>query len=138
MMEEVNSGMTLFLDWTYGGVNFSGPGNNGGEHCRDHVTNEHRVVETVIGLIFSFVSALIGYRLHLAHNIRNKNNNNNNVIVNSGRCCYSFGRIFLLMIHSFVFGVEVGFKFSSRQLIFLLNPCHVVTWYPFTAKMFDL
>ena len=63
MWAEVKEGMTLFLDWTYGGVNFTGPGNNGGEHCRDHVSDEHRVVETVIGIIFSIVSGLIGYRL---------------------------------------------------------------------------
>ena len=62
MLEEVKDGLTLFLDWTYGGVNFTGPGNNGGEHCRDHVSDEHRVVETVIGLVFSLVSGLIGYR----------------------------------------------------------------------------
>jgi hypothetical protein len=127
MLSEIKSGVTMFLDWSYGGVNFTGPGNNGGAHCRDHVTDEHRVVETIIGLVFSVVSAFIGYRLHLGNG--GKNNNNNNVSRSkTGRHSYSLGRIFLLMIHSFVFGIEVGFKFSSRQLIFLLNPCHVVTW----------
>ena len=62
MLSEVKTAITLVMDWSHGGVNFSGPGNNGGVHCRDHVTPEHRVVETIVGLVFSFVSGLIGYR----------------------------------------------------------------------------
>lgn len=141
MLDDLETGMSLFLDWTHGGVNFTGPGNNGGLDCRDHVTDEHRVVETVVGIIFSLVSGLIGFRLSKSGGKTNNNNNNDvssstvpsssaartTTTVTASRSSFSSVRIFLLMLHSFVFGVEVGFKFSSRTLIFLLNPCHVVT-----------
>lgn len=37
------------------------------------------------------------------------------------------GRKLLLVIVSLVFGMEVAYKFSTRTVIFLLNPCHVIT-----------
>ena len=131
MWSEVKFGMETFLDMTYGGVNFTGPGNNGGSHCRDHVTNEHRVVETIIGLAVSLGSGLIGLNWPFSQ-ASLKNNNNNNDVMHQGqrkqRYSYSVGRVLLLVVHTFVFGIEVGFKFASRSLIFLLNPCHVSTW----------
>ena len=145
MLDDLETGMTLFLDWTHGGVNFSGPGSNGGLDCRDHLTDEHRVVESVVGIVLTVVSGLIGFRLSKTTGKTNTNNNNDETttaatlssparrttttatMATTSRSSFSSGRIFLLVLHSFVFGVEVGFKFSSRTLIFLLNPCHVVT-----------
>ncbi|KAG7208321.1 hypothetical protein KM043_014557 [Ampulex compressa] len=37
------------------------------------------------------------------------------------------GRRVLLIIMSLVFGMEIGFKFSSRTVIYILNPCHITT-----------
>jgi len=37
------------------------------------------------------------------------------------------GRKTLLAIVSLVFGMEIAYKFSTRTVIFLLNPCHVIT-----------
>ena len=37
------------------------------------------------------------------------------------------GRRILLVIMSLMFGAEIGFKLATRQLIYILNPCHVTT-----------
>ncbi|XP_066600475.1 transmembrane protein 164 isoform X2 [Prorops nasuta] len=38
-----------------------------------------------------------------------------------------YGKRILLLIMSMVFGMEIGFKFTSRTMIYLLNPCHITT-----------
>jgi len=37
------------------------------------------------------------------------------------------GRKTLLAIVSLVFGMEIAYKLCTRTVIFLLNPCHVIT-----------
>ncbi|XP_037951842.1 transmembrane protein 164-like [Teleopsis dalmanni] len=36
-------------------------------------------------------------------------------------------RLILLILMTFVFGMEMGFKFASKTVIFVMNPCHVQT-----------
>ncbi|CAH8447643.1 unnamed protein product [Heterobilharzia americana] len=33
----------------------------------------------------------------------------------------------ILVVHSFVFGIEFGFKLATSTLIWILNPCHIIT-----------
>ncbi|XP_033329398.1 transmembrane protein 164 [Megalopta genalis] len=102
------------FEWTYDGVNVSIPRNVGPE-CSYYMTPEHRIIET------SFVSILIisllvwGYkRLKLPTDV-----------------CYAdhdrVGKRILLLIMSMVLGMEIGFKLTSRTLVYLLNPCHITT-----------
>jgi hypothetical protein len=45
-----------------------------------------------------------------------------------------FGKRLLLVMICLLWGIEIGFKFSSRTVIFLLNPCHVTTALQVTPK----
>lgn len=37
------------------------------------------------------------------------------------------GKRFLVILLALLWGMEIGFKFASRSVIYLLNPCHVTT-----------
>ncbi len=113
--------LELLLDWSHGGIDFSEPG-NGGVECRDHVPVDRRLWETVIGV------ATPGILLLTASILKSKSTSSNNQCNNNSNSRnYSLLRLFLLVSLSFTFGIEVGYKFATKQLIFLLNPCHVTS-----------
>lgn len=60
----------------------------------------------------------------------NNQHNNYNIRRNRNNTYYSKNmstKKALLMLMSLIWGMEIGYKFSSRTVIYLLNPCHVTT-----------
>ena len=112
---------TVWLDWSYGGVDFDLPG-NGGLECRDHVTFSRRIGETIIGVALPFV-------LYVLHKLTYPPDDVTTPQEPTPKAPSNFSplRLLLLMSLSFIFGIEVGYKFATKQLIFLLNPCHVTS-----------
>ncbi|XP_063853538.1 transmembrane protein 164-like isoform X2 [Scylla paramamosain] len=102
------------LDWSYGGVDPSIPG-NGGPNCASFLSMHRRLLETLLGCAvplfyvfwgYSYISCPTSYKF-----IRKDRG----------------GKRALLVLVSMIFGMEVGFKLASKQIIYLLNPCHVTT-----------
>jgi hypothetical protein len=117
----ITSWTDLLLDWTYGGVDYSGSGNEGGIECVEHVSSRFRIIETGVGVSISLVALMLSSKLRNPTPVtRLKSYSEDKISIKPMK-------LILLVTHTFVFGIEVGFKFSSRCLIFLLNPCHITT-----------
>ena len=107
--------ITHIVDILYGGVDFTLPG-NGGKECVEYLTLKQRIVETVVYELFT---------IFVFYNILGKVSMPKELAVY--RDGTGAGKRFLLVLLCLVFGIEIGFKFATKQVIFLLNPCHVVT-----------
>lgn len=103
------------LEWTYSGVDFALDG-NGGPECAAYLSPMQAIIETVCVFIYTsifeiyypWIKSVCNYKPNLEFRER-------------------FGRKLLLAGLCLIWGIEIGFKLSTRQLIFILNPCHMLT-----------
>lgn len=102
------------FEWAYSGVNASIPRNVGPE-CANYLTLKRRLIETLF--ISVFILSCIAWGLKRVTLPKN--------LVYAGQD--HVGRRVLLIMMSLVLGMEIGFKFTSRTVIYLLNPCHITT-----------
>lgn len=109
------------LDWVYGGVDPKFEG-NGGPECAGFLTPQQRTIETLIIVLVSLVE--VGVALKKIGTSRDLGV----VGKDTPRAKQdSLGKNLLLVALCLTFGVEVGFKFATKTVIYLLNPCHVIT-----------
>lgn len=114
-VEAENSKWTSVFDWAYVGVDHSLPG-NGGQDCVDFIPLWQRVLESGLACVFSAFAIWYGYqRVTLPEKIP--------PIERSDRC----GKRVLLVVMCMTFGIELGFKFATRQFIWICNPCHITS-----------
>ncbi|KAI7795567.1 transmembrane protein 164 [Triplophysa rosa] len=103
------------LDWMYGGVDPKFEG-NGGPECAAFISPQQRIVESLIIVSISVLEVLLAIKkIHVPKDVGRKGRED------------SWGKNLLLVALCMTFGVEVGFKFATKTVIYLLNPCHVVT-----------
>lgn len=101
------------FEWAYSGTDGSVPRNFGPE-CAYYLSIQRIIIETVIICILC-ISA-VRYSLP-------------KLVVpdaDHGRSDRG-GRRLLLIAMTLFWGMEIGFKFASKTVIYLLNPCHVTT-----------
>ncbi|XP_051959568.1 transmembrane protein 164-like [Xyrauchen texanus] len=109
------------LDWIYGGVDPKFEG-NGGPECAGFISPQQRIVETVIITAISVLELVVALKkVNVPKEVRD--------VGKDGRRTKedTWGKNLLLVLLCMTFGVEVGFKFATKTVIYLLNPCHVVT-----------
>ncbi|KAL3282669.1 hypothetical protein HHI36_005844 [Cryptolaemus montrouzieri] len=102
------------MDWAYGGVNTTVP-RNAGPECAAYMNPLWRKIETTLILMSAIKLFDWGYRRIKIENI------------NYEKRDIGHFRRFLLVTMCIIWGMEIGYKFSSRTVIYLLNPCHVTT-----------
>ncbi|GAB1867283.1 Transmembrane protein 164 [Camponotus japonicus] len=102
------------FEWAYDGINGSIPRNVGPE-CANYLSLKRRIIETLLISVF-IISCIVWGLKHVT--LPKKL-----AYVGEDRV----GKRVLLIIMSLVLGMEIGFKFTSRTVIYLLNPCHITT-----------
>ena len=95
------------------GVNFDLPG-NGGPDCLEYLSETQRIYETILGLTVVVVAFGLGHKLHLDKPMRPKT------------WTPSTLRSILAVSMSFCIGMEFTYKLCTQQLLFIINPCHVM------------
>ncbi|GLV41515.1 uncharacterized protein CBL_06745 [Carabus blaptoides fortunei] len=108
-----NIGCKGIMEWAYSGVNKSVP-RNAGPECAEYLSPHRRYMETVIVMSVTVLALACSWRRLKVPEA---------VYVRRDRG----GRRLLLVLMSLIWGMEIGYKFSSSTVIYLLNPCHITT-----------
>lgn len=101
-------------EWAYAGVNHTLAG-NGGPECANFLSLQRRLIETTAVAILASCLVYWGYKNAQLPPLPK--------VVRQDRG----GKRALLVLMCLVFGMEIGFKFSTKTVIYILNPCHVIT-----------
>lgn len=105
------------MDWTWAvrGVTQEIP-RNAGLECLNYMTNRRRTIESIFVTILCIMVMRWAYKRMDYIELPSKPHRPHSIM-----------RLFLLILMSFIFGVEFGFKLARESVIFVLNPCHVQT-----------
>lgn len=105
-----------YFEWVFGGVDISAEA-VGGEECMNFIPNHQKIVESLIFIPIALVQIYWGWRNMPTHTADVTIISPHNAVI----------RTTLLICLALTFGIEIGFKLASKQMIWILNPCHVIS-----------
>ncbi len=97
----------------FGGIDPNIPG-HGGAECATYLTPKTMLMETMLSTSMMIIVGIVGWFTYTMPSTFPKQAN-------------SVAKQFLLVLLCLVFGLEIGYKLCSKELLYLLNPCHVIT-----------
>ena len=123
MASGVVESLLNFRSLLYDGIDHSIPG-NGGIECYNFLTVNQRLADTVSYLIFLFFG-LVPVALRKLKVPKDSALDKNGDVLPTNT--WRRGKKLLLVALCLTFGIELGYKISTKQLLYLLNPCHIIT-----------
>lgn len=97
----------------YGGIKPSIPG-HGGSECVAYLSRSLMIADTSLATFMMVVVIIFALKTYTLPK----------VVPDDGN---PLSKRILLVLLSVLFGIEVGYKICSKQMLYILNPCHVVT-----------
>lgn len=101
--------------WAYDGVNASVPRNTGPE-CANYLSSQRHWIEGAC--------MITGCLVLLRWSWRRAGPLSSTQFIERPM---PFAKKLLVLCMTFTLGLELGFKLSSRSVIYILNPCHITT-----------
>lgn len=105
--------LSVWQDILFGGIRPDVPG-HGGEECAAYLSPKTMILETLLSTFMMITVGLFGWKTYTMPKVFPSKDD-------------FLGKRVLLTVLCLVFGVEVGYKICSRQVLYLLNPCHIIT-----------
>ena len=105
--------MEGFLKALYGGIRLDIPG-HGGAECATYLSTATKIAETCLSTIMMLVCLVYALK-HVT--LPSKPPPENEHVWTKP----------LLALLSIIIGLETGYKITSGELLYILNPCHVLT-----------
>lgn len=102
-----------FWDMLYGGIRPDIPG-HGGEECAAYLSKRTMIFETILSTAMMVTVGLFGLYTYTMPKVFPPEK------------CSTMKKVLLVLL-CLVFGAEVSYKMASRQVLYLLNPCHIIT-----------
>lgn len=145
MMDEVNTILHTLEDTLYGGIINNYEEGTQNSNCSSYLDRKLMALDTTLGkwslssslwydvsllvhctattiMLSGFLFAVRSYSIPLINIQRGKNQHDADH--SSGN--YPMKQV-LLIVMCIVFGIEIGYKISTRKLLYLLHPCHLMT-----------
>ncbi|XP_065888024.1 transmembrane protein 164-like [Dysidea avara] len=106
--------MATFWEALYGGINPEEVPGHGGAECVAYLSNKTKIFETCLSTTIMLIASVYAFkRFSLPAKPPPEGDH--------------FWKGPLLALLSAVLGLQIGYKISSGQLLYMLNPCHFLT-----------
>lgn len=102
-----------FGEVLYGGIRVSHPG-HGGEECVSYLSWEMKVADTLLVAFLMVPFSLFALKQYSAPCV-------------SRKVEQTVTQKLLVVLLSCVLGIQIGYKICDHSLLYMLNPCHIMT-----------
>ena len=106
--------MATFLEALYGGIRPHEVPGHGGAECAAYLSTKTKITETCVTTVMMLIVLIYALKRF-------------SLPTKPPREEEHFLKGPLLALLSIVYGLQIGYKISSGQLLYMLNPCHVIT-----------